>query len=199
MRRLWSEDPADTLAERAAMRERLAGSGDTQAMASRASDRADDALVQKRFVEVYEIGRTELRAVPLRLDLWYRMLGSVMLSDRARLAETLDAAASNPFRGRIADLYKHACQAALAAIDGDEAGAELEWRRVHELASECMPKSLRGMMLALAGHSLGNSHAYGLDSGRSAYELFTERGANTLLDVFATGVFAPEERAVDTA
>ena len=55
------------------------------------------------------------------------------------------------------------------------------------------------MMLALAGHSLGASHPYGLESGQRAYEIFAARGANTLLDVFSTGVFEPEEYAADTA
>jgi class 3 adenylate cyclase len=199
MRTMWSEDPAATLAERAALRARLAGSGDRQAIAGLAGDRVDDALVQKRFGEAYEIARTELPAVPVRLDLWFSMLGAVMLSDRTRLADTLEAAESNPFRGRLAELYKHAFRAALAGVDGEPVRAEAEWRRVHELAAECLPEGLRAITLALAGHSLGNSHPYGLDSGRRAYELFSDRGATTLLDVFSTGVFEPEERAANTA
>jgi hypothetical protein len=199
MRKMWSEDPAEALVERAALRERLAGSGDTQAIAGQASDRADDAIAQRRFVEAYEIARTELPAVPLRLDLWFGMLGAIMSSERARIAERLEAAESNPFRGRLADLYRHALRAALAAIDDDPSRAEAEWRRVHDVAAECMPLSLQAMMLALAGHSLGASDAYGLESGRRAYEIFASRGANTLLDVFSTGVFEPDGEAAVTA
>jgi class 3 adenylate cyclase/tetratricopeptide (TPR) repeat protein len=199
MRSMWAENPAAALAERAALNDRLAGSGDTQALATLAARRADDALIQKRFRDVYEIGRTELPPVPLRLDLWFRMLGSVLLSDRTCLAEALEAAESNPFRGRMADLFKHALRAALASSDGEPARAEADWRRTHELAMECAPVAIQAMMLALAGHSLGSSNPYGLESGRRAYELLSDRGANTLLEVLSTGVFEPEDRAADTA
>jgi hypothetical protein len=122
-----------------------------------------------------------------------------MLSDRDRLGDTLQAAETNPFRGRLADLYKHACRAGLAAVDGDLSKAEAEWQRAHGLAAECLPIALEAYVWALAGHSLGSSHPYGLETGRRAHALFSDRGATTLLDVFATGVFEPEERAANTA
>jgi hypothetical protein len=156
-------------------------------------------LFSKRFDEGYEIAKAELPAVPLRLDLWYRMLTAVMLSDRDRLADSLQAAEANPFRGRLADLYKHACRAALAAVDGDVVRAESEWRRAHDLAAECLPIALEGFVWAIAGHSLGSTHPYGLEIGRRSHALFSDHGATTLLDVFSTGVFEPEERAAETA
>jgi hypothetical protein len=184
---------------REALRRRASGSGDTQALASLALDRAEDMLFSKRFDECYEIAKAELPAIPIRLDLWYRMLTAVMRSDRDRVVDTLEAAETNPFRGRLADLYKHACRAGLAAVDGDFGKAEAEWRRAHGLAAECLPIALEGFVWAIAGHSLGSSQPYGLEIGRRAHALFSDHGATTLLDVFATGVFEPEERAADTA
>lgn len=201
VRRMWTGDPAEALADRSARRERVSGSGDSQNTAALATDRIEDALIGQRFEEMYETAMAELPAVPIRLDLWFRTLGAVMLSDPNRLADTLKAAEANPYRGRFADLLKHACRAgsAAAAADGDTARAEAEWRRVHELAAECVPIALEGYMWALAGHSLGSSHRYGLESGRRAYTVFSNHGATTLLDVFSTGVFEPEGHEADTA
>jgi hypothetical protein len=199
VRRMWTEDPSEWLAVRAALRQRVSGSGDSQTFANLTLGRVEDALIAKRFDEVYESAKAELPPVPLRLDLWFRTVAAVMLSDRERLAASLHAAETNPFRGRLADLYKHACRAALAAVDGDVVRAESEWRRAHELAAECLPIALEGYVWALAGHSLGSSHPYGLEVGRRAHALFSSRGAITLLDVFASGVFAAEEQAAETA
>ena len=194
-----TEDPTPVLAERIAQRERIAGTGDRQAVASLATERIEDAVVAKQFVDVYEIARTELPPNPLRLDLWFGVIGALMLSDRKRLADTLEVAEANPYRGRFADVPKHAGRGGLAALDGDHAVAEAEWRRVHELAAECLPVALKGFTWALAGHSLGSSHPYGLESGRRAHELFLSAGALTLLDVYSTGVFETQDEAAETA
>ena len=199
VRTMWTEDPTAVLAERIALRERIAGTGDRQAVAGLATERIEDAVVLKQFVDVYEIARSELPPTPLRLDLWFGVIGAVMLSDRKRLSDTLELAEANPYRGRLADVYKHAGRGGLAAFDGDHAVAEAEWRRAHELAAECLPVALEGVMWALAGHSLGSSHPYGLESGRRAHALFSSAGVFTLLDAYSSGVFEPEEQAADTA
>ena len=200
VRRMWTEDPSEALAERAALRERLSGSGDRQSLAGLASERVEDALIRRQFEQVYEIAKAELPVIPLRLDLWFRVIGAVMLSDRVLLEETLADAEANQYRGRLSDTFKHATRAALAAGEGDLSLAETEWARVHTHATEGFPLVLQGYMWALAGHSLGRSHRYGLESGRRAHALFSANGATTLLDVFSTGVFEPEEnQAAETA
>lgn len=198
-RRMWTDDPAESLAARAALRQRVSGSGDSQRIANLALGQIEDALFMRRFEEVYETARAELPAVPLRLDLWFRTIAAVMLSDRERLEDSLREAEANPYRGRLADLYKHACRAGLAAVEGDVAQAESEWQRAHEVAATCFPIALEGYVWAIAGHSLGSSHRYGLEVGRRAHSLFSDRGATTLLDVFSTGVFEPEGQAAETA
>lgn len=52
------------------------------------------------------------------------MLGAIMSSERGLITERLEAAESNPFRGRLADLYLLALRAARAAIECDPSRAE---------------------------------------------------------------------------
>jgi class 3 adenylate cyclase/tetratricopeptide (TPR) repeat protein len=195
-RRLWSEaDAAPVVSERMARRDQLAGVGDSQMLAGFEYEVIQEAIWLGRFEEAYERAASNVPVTPVRLDLWFRMLSSILMNDHARVQATLTDAEANPYRGRHTDTMRHATRGGSSALAGDIAAAESEWRGALELAAEAYPIQTELTMVALACHSLGAENRFGRECGRRAYDLLFERGAMGFMAAFSTGLVEPAEES----
>ena len=198
IRQMWTGDVEAAVARRQALRDEMADTGDSQAMAAVQRDLVDEDVLMGRFAEAYDRAERELPPSPVRLDLWFRTNASILMHDRERISATGAAAEENRYRGRYADLLEHASRGALAALDGALDEGALQWTRTADLAEEAFPLGLCAYVWALAGVSLGLDHPVGRELGRKAYDAWSAVGATTMLEVFHEGVLAPEPASEST-
>ena len=197
-KKLWEGPTGPAIAERMARREQRSGIGDSQRLSSAEADIVVEDLMSSNFEASYERAAAKLPQVPIRLDLWFRMINATMLDDEERLAATAADAEANPFRGRHADAMKRACRGALAALRGKIDTAEDEWQVALDLAEEAYPIGIRIQLIATAAKSLGPASTLGRECGQRAYTTLTERGAYGLMEPFPDLFVAPTEVAEET-
>jgi hypothetical protein len=166
--------------------------GDAQATASDENTRTANAYLTGRFEEAFDRAMSTEQVGQYRVDLFWALLAAMQLTDPERLRQVVGAVEGSPFRGRVIDLFRHAGLGAIAAIEGHEFEATDHWTEALRLADEVMPVGVAAWFSAAAASSVGVDQPLGHERARLAYDAFTEVGAQTLLDLYADGVLAPD-------
>ena len=168
------------------------GVGDAQQTGSLDNSRISNAFLCGRYEEAFEKAIATEFIIAYRVDILWALLTALLLRDQDRLHRVLQRIEESLYRGRVIDLFRHAALGGIAALEGREAEAAEQWAAAVALADEVMPRGIAEWFRAAGAASLGADHPPGAEWANSAYVAFTEVGADTLLDLYADGVLAPD-------